>query len=96
MSLVPPKGTVLGSLEIEEVYFYYEGPRFFAARSASGQRYLAIAVDEDEDSDTYLYVSVSADRFRASVLASSLSARRTRRPRMRACSPSRLFTATAK
>lgn len=65
MNLVPPQGTVLGSLEIEEVYFYYEGPRFFAARNASGQRYLAIAVDEDEGSDTYLYVAVSTDRFRA-------------------------------
>lgn len=65
MSLVPPQGTFLGNLEIEEVYFHYEGPRFFAARSGSGQRYLAIAVDEDEYSDTYLYVAMSTDRFRA-------------------------------
>jgi hypothetical protein len=62
-SLVPPQDTVLGKLFIEEVYFYYEGPRLFSAISASGQRYFAVDVDEDSDSDTYLYVAVSKDRF---------------------------------
>jgi hypothetical protein len=65
MTLIPPTDTQLGALSIDEVYFEYEGPKFFSAVSAAGARYLALAVSEDEEADTesFLYVAVSPSRF---------------------------------
>lgn len=64
MTLVPAADTVLGPLEISEVFFEHDGPRLFVAQNRAGNLYLANCVDEDEDeyTETYLYVSVSRDR----------------------------------
>ncbi|MCY0905801.1 DUF6575 domain-containing protein [Arthrobacter sp. H14-L1] len=64
MTLVPTTDTVLGPLEISEVFFEHDGPRLFVAQNRAGNLYLANCVDEDEEeyTETYLYVSVSRDR----------------------------------
>lgn len=64
MTLVPANDTVLGLLQISEVFFEYDGPRLFLAQNRAGNLYLANCVDEDEDegTETYLYVSVSSER----------------------------------
>lgn len=66
MTLVPATDTVLGPLEISEVFFEYDGPRLFIAKNRSGNLYLVNCVDEDEDEDTetYLYVAVSSERMK--------------------------------
>uniref|UniRef100_UPI0013D1D1E1 DUF6575 domain-containing protein n=1 Tax=Candidatus Frankia alpina TaxID=2699483 RepID=UPI0013D1D1E1 len=65
MTVVPPQGTILGDLKIDEIYFYHDGPRFFSAISATDRRFIVICVDEDEDTETYLYLAVSERRFRS-------------------------------
>ncbi len=63
---VLPQGTPLGNLELEEVFLDYDGPKLFSARSATGQRYVAVAVDEDDGGrPIFLYLPVSAERYLA-------------------------------
>jgi hypothetical protein len=64
MTLVPATDTVLGPLDISEVFFEHDGPRLFIAQSGAGNLFLANCVDEDEEeyTETYLYVSVSRAR----------------------------------
>lgn len=64
MTLVPATDTILGPLEVGEVFFEHDGPRLFVAQSRAGNLFLANCVDEDEDeyTETYLYVSVSRAR----------------------------------
>ncbi|MEV0891449.1 DUF6575 domain-containing protein [Promicromonospora sp. NPDC050262] len=53
-----------GELEMLEVYFEHDGPRFFALRSLSlDVRLLAICTDEDDVSVEYLYLVLSPQRF---------------------------------
>ncbi|MDV6303723.1 MULTISPECIES: DUF6575 domain-containing protein [Rhodococcus] len=58
-----PVGTALGRLEIDETFEFYDGPRLFAASSASGQRYLAAWAEEAPDHDLWLYLPISNERF---------------------------------
>lgn len=60
-----PTGTLLGRLEIEDVFLEYDGPKLFAARNGVGQRFVAVAVDEDADDTLYLYLPVSGARYLA-------------------------------
>ncbi len=61
-----PLNTVLGSLELGEVFVYYDRPCLFVCTSKSGQVWLASAADEDDDGwETWLYVQVSTDRLNA-------------------------------
>lgn len=64
MNLLPPR-TVLGTLDLEEVFLDYEGPKLFSARNATGQRYFVVAVDEDDHHLIYVYVAISAERYLA-------------------------------
>ncbi len=57
-----PNSTILGRLELLEVYEEYDGPRLFACRNSAGQIYLAIWVEKSLDSDIWLYVPVSKQR----------------------------------
>lgn len=57
-----PRGTVLGELEMTEVYIDYDGPRLFSCLSATDQRYLAVWSVEREDADGWLYLPVSHRR----------------------------------
>jgi hypothetical protein len=54
----------MGQLEMVETYVYYEGPRLFAAKSASGLLYLGLFVEESEEegTETYLYALVTEER----------------------------------
>ncbi len=58
-----PVGTALGRLEIDETFEFYDGPRLFAASSASGQLYLAAWAEEAYDHDLWLYLPISRERF---------------------------------
>lgn len=64
MELFPPQDTFLGLLSVDEVYLDYEGPRFFAALSKSGRRYLALHVEEGDNFERYLYLPLSDERFK--------------------------------
>ena len=52
----------LGSLEIIEIYDYYDQPILFACKNTAGHLYLVVAADEDEQHETWLYVRVSTER----------------------------------
>ncbi|MHB1468472.1 MAG: DUF6575 domain-containing protein [Solirubrobacteraceae bacterium] len=63
MSSTPRAGTSLGSgLEIERVFFSFDGPKLFVARNSTGQRFLAVAVDDTETAVVFIYVPVSNER----------------------------------
>ena len=61
---VLPEGTVLGELQMIEVFEYFDGPRLFSCRNNSDVRFLAVHADEGEV-DTWLYVPVSERRLEA-------------------------------
>lgn len=70
-----PAGSILGSLELDTVYEYFDGPVLFTAVDEQGGRYLAVAVGGDEMGSTeYLYVPVSDLRLR-SLRAGTISLR---------------------
>lgn len=52
----------LGSLEIIEIYDYYDQPILFACKNAAGHLYLVVAADEDEQHETWLYMEISVER----------------------------------
>lgn len=66
MSLIPPTDLPYGSLEMEEIYFQHDGPRFFALKSSRwGMRLLGFCVAEDEENEqvTYIYLVLTLSRF---------------------------------
>ena len=52
----------LGSLEIIEIYDYYDQPILFACKNTAGHLHLVVAADENDHYETWLYVRVSAER----------------------------------
>lgn len=56
---------VLGTLSLETVLEYYDGPALFFARNELDHTFLAVAVEESESAERFLYVPVSARRRRA-------------------------------
>jgi hypothetical protein len=59
-----PESTILGQLELLEVYEEYDGPRLFSCRNATGQKYIVIWVEEFLDRDIWYYAAVSDNRFK--------------------------------
>ncbi|MBZ0304103.1 MAG: hypothetical protein K8J31_30485 [Anaerolineae bacterium] len=57
-----PTNTLLGKLEILEIYEYFDEPLLFVCQNASAQLYLAVLEDEDDDSKTWLYAGLSPTR----------------------------------
>jgi hypothetical protein len=57
-----PVNTILGELEIFEVYEYLDGPRLFAARNNIGTKYLAFWFDEEDDATGWLYLPLSEEK----------------------------------
>lgn len=61
-----PNNAILGRLAVHEVYEYYDGPRLFSCRSASGRLFLAvwlgIEIVGDDEADSWLYVGLSDAR----------------------------------
>jgi hypothetical protein len=68
MSILP-QGTILGNLEILEIYEFYDKPCLFSCKNVSGQIFLAVWIDETSSEDTWLYVSMSKNRFQQVVSA---------------------------
>jgi hypothetical protein len=64
MSFLPER-TILGQLEIMEVYDFYDKPVLFSCKNNSGQIFITVWVDILEDSDIWLYAPVSSSRFNA-------------------------------
>lgn len=61
MSLLP-QATILGNLEILEVYEFYDKPCLFSCRNVAGQIFLSVWIDETSYSNSWLYVPVSLRR----------------------------------
>lgn len=57
-----PLNTILGQLEIFEVYEYLDGPRLFAVRNNIGTMFLVFWCDEEEDATGWLYLPISEAR----------------------------------
>ena len=59
-----PKNSILGDLDIEEVFVFFDGPRVFTCRSLTDQIYLAGWAEENLDSDLWLYLPISNARLK--------------------------------
>lgn len=59
MSDIPPVGTLLGNLVIDELFIDYDGPKLFTCFDEYGSFYLAVFADEDDDAEIYLYAELS-------------------------------------
>ncbi len=57
-----PESTILGKLEMIEVYDFYDKPALFACKNQSGQIFIALWVDSSDTSDIWLYAPVSLGR----------------------------------
>lgn len=60
---VLPTNTLLGKLDLIEVYEYHDKPLLFACRNASGTHYVVVQIDADDEQEVWFYVSVSPMRF---------------------------------
>jgi len=54
-----PLNTILGKLEISEIYEYLDGPRLFTAKNNVGTTFLVYWCDEKEDAIGWLYLPIS-------------------------------------
>ena len=54
-----PSNTILGELEIFEIYEYLNGPRLFVARNNIGTIFLVYWCDEKEEATGWLYLPIS-------------------------------------
>lgn len=61
MSLLP-QFTLLGNLEIFEIYEYYDQPCLFSCHNMAEHFFLAIWVDETSDFDRWIYAPISLQR----------------------------------
>jgi hypothetical protein len=62
MSFLPEK-TILGQLEIIEVYDYYDKPVLFSCKNKSGLIFIVVCVDSSDLTEIWLYAPVSSSRF---------------------------------
>lgn len=69
-----PSGTVLGDLTLGLVLEYYDFPRLFTCRSATGQCYVVVSTYDDETESHWIYLPVSSLRLE-SLLAGGISLR---------------------
>lgn len=56
--------SVLGNIEIVEIYEYYDEPCLFACKNGSGQIFLAVWIEQTKTDKTWLYAPVSLERFK--------------------------------
>lgn len=69
-----PKNTLLGHLELEYTFQYFDIPRLFTCKSRSGSRFLAVSTFDDYETFEWLYLPISNDRF-SSLLSKSIDLR---------------------
>lgn len=62
MTFLPEK-TVLGQLEIIEVYDFYDKPVLFSCKNKSGFIFIVVCVDSSDSAEIWLYAPVSSSRF---------------------------------
>jgi len=60
-----PASTSLGTLEISEVYDYYDRPCLFSCHNTVGDLFLALSIDENFLFHRWLYLAVTGDRLQA-------------------------------
>jgi hypothetical protein len=56
-----PHNTILGELEIAEIYAYHDIPIFFLCKNTIGLYYVALFISSTDDSEQWLYVGTSFD-----------------------------------
>jgi hypothetical protein len=70
-----PKNTPLGKLHLLDTHIFYDGPKLFTAKNASGQKYLSFWLGQSDDrGDKWLYIPVSTPRHK-SILTGDISLR---------------------
>ncbi|MEA5596281.1 DUF6575 domain-containing protein [Rivularia sp. UHCC 0363] len=63
MSFLPER-TILGQLEIIEVYDFYDKPVLFSCKNKSGLIFIVICVDSSDVAEIWLYAPMSSSRFK--------------------------------
>ncbi|MEH2295073.1 DUF6575 domain-containing protein [Nostoc sp.] len=58
-----PERTILGYLEIIEVYDFYDKPVLFSCKNKSGLIFIVLCVDDSDLSEIWLYAPISSFRF---------------------------------
>ncbi|QSJ17567.1 hypothetical protein JYQ62_01420 [Nostoc sp. UHCC 0702] len=66
MSFLPER-TILGNLEIIEVYDFYDKPVLFSCKNKSGLIYIVLCVDSSDFVEIWLYAPISSLRFKSAV-----------------------------
>ena len=59
-----PKRTLLGNIEIIEIYDFYDQPCLFLCKNKSGHNFLSLWIDELLDKQVWLYLPISKWRLR--------------------------------
>lgn len=57
-----PKNTILGYLQIEAIFQFYDIPRLFICSNNAGNKFLALSIFDDYDSFKWIYLPLSKDR----------------------------------
>lgn len=60
-----PKLTLLGQIEIIEVYDFYDKPVLFSCKNKSGLIFIVLCVDSSDSSEIWLYAPISSSRFQS-------------------------------
>jgi hypothetical protein len=60
--MVLPIDTILGKLEMGEVYEYYDCPRLFMCKNEIGKDYIGLSVEDNDGYQVWIYVALSKDR----------------------------------
>lgn len=66
MSFLPER-TILGQLEIIEVYDFYDKPVLFYCKNKSGLIFIVLCVDISDSAEIWLYAPMSSSRFQSVV-----------------------------
>ena len=60
-----PKLTLLGQIEIIEVYDFYDKPVLFSCKNKSGLIFIVLCIDSSDSSEIWLYAPISSSRFQS-------------------------------
>ena len=69
MSFLPER-TILGQLEIIEVYDFYDKPVLFSCKNKCGLIYIVLCVDSSDLAEIWLYAPMSSSKFQGAVQGS--------------------------
>lgn len=59
-----PKGSLLGELELLEIYDWYDGPTMFSVKNDRDVLFFVFWADSSENIDAWLYAPISPERLR--------------------------------